>query len=75
MKKLVLIDERTEGNDRGAFVLHWVENIVEYSIVTDRDGTKSRIAKPAMQQSKTERPYSDEHQRRTIEAELQQTHC
>jgi hypothetical protein len=28
-----------------------------------------------MQQSKTERPYSDEHQRRTIEAELQQTHC
>lgn len=75
MKTLVSIDERTEGKDRGAFVLHWVENIVEYSIVTDRDGTKSRIAKPAIQQSKTERPYFDQHQRRTIEAELQQTHC
>ncbi|WP_438274179.1 hypothetical protein [Nitrobacter sp.] len=75
MKKLVSIDERTEGKDRGAFVLHWVENTVEYSIVTNRDGTTSRIAKPAIQQSETELPFSDKHQRRTIEAELQQAHC
>ncbi|GAB1715389.1 MAG: hypothetical protein NTAFB05_04310 [Nitrobacter sp.] len=68
-------DLQRRWRHRGGFVLHWVENIVEYSIATDLDGTKSRIAKLAIQQSKTERPYSDENQRRTIEAELQQAHC
>lgn len=53
MKKLVAINERTEGKDRGTFVLRWVESTVEYSIVTNQDnGTTSRIAKPAIQETK-----------------------
>ncbi|MCA1544694.1 MULTISPECIES: hypothetical protein [Bradyrhizobium] len=72
MKQLVKTTEWRETSDTGRFVLRWAESILETSLITNQDGSTSRISRPRIREFEEERRYSNSHERTAIEKEIAQ---
>ncbi|MGX1168817.1 hypothetical protein AB7M16_005083 [Bradyrhizobium sp. USDA 372] len=55
MKQLVKTTEWRETSDTGRFVLRWAESILETSLITNQDGSTSRISRPRIREFEEER--------------------